>query len=426
MRVPMTHRKTVLKNGIRIISEKLDHFRSVSLGIWVNVGSRDEVEEENGISHFIEHMIFKGTRNRNSLQIAKELDAIGGFSNAFTGKEFTCFHSKVLDKHFTTLADILSDIFLNSIFDPQDIDRERQVILQEINLVEDTPDEHIHVLFNRQFWTDHALGMSILGSEETVSGIKKKTILNYMKRFYSPEKIILTAAGNIDHDDLVAYFKPLFEPLRSNNENPPKITPQIKAGVSCHQKDLEQVHICLGGEAPHLLSDLRFASTIFNTILGGNMSSLLFQEIREKRGLAYSVYSFISAFLDTGLLGVYVGTDPLEVNRVLEVINHEIKRIQKGELSEWDLKAAKEHLIGGILLGAESTDNRMMRLARNEYLFGRYMSYEELVKTLEKVTVDEVVAVTSETFLRDKVSLVTLGPINREDLDLGCLQFPDR
>ena len=419
------HRKTVLKNGIKILSERLEHYRSVSLGIWVNVGSRDEAEQENGISHFIEHMIFKGTRNRNSLQIAKELDAIGGLSNAFTGKEYTCFHSKVLDNHFSTLADILSDIFLNSIFDAQDMDRERQVILQEINLVEDTPDEHIHELFNHHFWNNHPLGMSILGTEKTVSGIKKKTILNYIKRFYSPERIMIAAAGNVHHDDLVDYFKPIFESLRSRNEIPPKITPKVNAGVSCHEKDLEQVHICMGGEAPHLLSDLRFASTIFNTILGGNMSSLLFQEIREKRGLAYSVYSFISAFLDTGLLGVYVGTDPLKGNHVLELINHEIKKIQNGKLSKPDLKAAQEHLIGGILLGAESTDNRMMRLARNEYLFGRYMSYEELVKHLEKVTMDEVVTVANETFLKDKVSLVTLGPISKEDLDLGCLQFAD-
>jgi predicted Zn-dependent peptidase len=419
------YHKTVLKNGIKIISERLEHYRSVSLGIWVNVGSRDEVEKENGISHFIEHMIFKGTRHRNSLQIAKELDAIGGLSNAFTGKEFTCFHSKVLDNHFSTLADILSDIFLNSNFDRQDMDRERQVILQEINLVEDTPDEHIHVLFNRHFWNNHPLGMSILGTEETVSAIKKKTILNYIKRFYSPERILIAAAGNIYHDDLVEYFKTVFEPLSPSKEIPHKITPQVNAGVSCHEKDLEQVHVCLGGEAPPLLSDLRFASTLFNTILGGNMSSLLFQEIREKRGLAYSVYSFISAFLDTGLLGVYVGTDPLAVNRVLEVINQEIKRIQKGELSKSDLKAAQEHLIGGILLGGESTDNRMMRLARSEYIFGRYMSYEELVKHLEKVTMDEVVAVAKESFLSDKVSLVTLGPITKEDLNLEYLQFAD-
>ena len=417
------YNKTVLKNGIRIISERLEHFRSISLGIWVDAGSRDEVEKENGISHFIEHMIFKGTPNRSSLQIAKELDAIGGFSNAFTGKEQTCFHSKVLDKHFSTLSDILSDIFLNSIYDPQDINRERQVILQEINMVEDTPDEHIHVLFNHLFWNNHPLGMPILGTNESVSIIRKKTILNYVKRFYAPSRIIFSAAGNIDHEDMVACFQPLFESMESDSEDTPRSAPGVNAGVSCHYKDLEQVHICLGGNAPHMKSELRFAGAILNTILGGSMSSRLFQEIREKRGLAYSVYSFLSAYMDAGLLGVYVATGPLEVNRVLDLINIEIRKVRTGEISGSDIAAAKEHLTGGILLGAESMDARMMRLAKNEYIYGKYISYEELVDSLEKVTVDEVVAVAEDAFQNDEVLLTTLGPVKKEDMDLGCLQF---
>ena len=308
--------KTVLKNGVRILSEKLEHFRSVSLGIWVNVGSREEKAQENGISHFIEHMIFKGTQSRNSLEIAKQLDAIGGLSNAFTGKETTCFHSRVLDKHFSNLADILLDIFLNSAFDPREMDRERQVILQEINMVEDTPDEQVHVLFNHLFWMKHPLGMSILGTGETVSGIDKESILHYIKKFYTPDRITIAAAGNIDHDVLLGYFQPLFESIEPTHESHPRIVPDIHGGVLCHYKETEQVHICLGGKAPHLSSDLRFAGAILNTILGGSMSSRLFQEIREKRGLAYSVYSFLSGYIDTGLLGVYVGTDPKECPRV--------------------------------------------------------------------------------------------------------------
>jgi predicted Zn-dependent peptidase len=415
------YNKTVLKNGIRIISERMEHFRSVSLGIWVKAGSRDEVEKENGISHFIEHMIFKGTRTRTNPQIAKQLDAIGGFSNAFTGKEHTCFHSKVLDKHLPILIEILSDIFLNSLFNPKDMDRERQVILQEIDMLEDTPDEQIHVLFNRLFWMNHPLGMSILGTDETVSSIKKDTILNYIKRFYTPSRIILSAAGNIDHETLVAYLRPLFEPLESSNEDHPRRIPSINVGISCSHKDLEQVHICLGGKAPHLTSEFRFAGAILNTILGGNMSSRLFQEIREKRGLAYSVYSFFSAYVDTGLLGIYVGTDPLTVNRVLGLINTEMRKIQKGKISKSDLSAAKEHLTGGILLGAESVDARMMRLARNEYVLGRYMSYEELVTSLEKVSVDEVIAVARDAFQSERVSLATLGQARKEDMDLTFL-----
>jgi predicted Zn-dependent peptidase len=417
------YHKTVLENGVRILSEKMEHLRSVSLGIWVGAGSRDEMERENGISHFVEHMVFKGTRERSSLEIAKELDAIGGLSNAFTGKEHTCYHSKVLDKHLPPLAEILSDIFLHSIFNPQDMDRERQVILQEINMMEDTPEDRIHVLLNRLCWIDHPLGMCVLGTDETVSNIKKETILNYMKRFYTPTRIIITAAGNIDHDVLVAQFQPLFESIESGDEDPPRSIPRVHSDISCYWKDLEQVHICLGGKAPNLSSDLRFAGAVLNTILGGNMSSRLFQEIREKRGLAYSLYSFLSAYMDTGLMGVYVGTEPSQVNHVLEIVNREIRNIRDGDVSKSDLTAAREHLMGGVLLGAESTDLRMMRLAKNDYVFGRYVSYDELVAKLEEVTVDEIVAVAENTFRNDEVSLVTLGKKKREDLDLACLQF---
>ena len=233
------YNKTVLENGLRIVSERLDHFRSVSLGIWVNVGSRDEVERENGVSHFIEHMIFKGTANRSSLQIAKELDAIGGLSNAFTGIEYTCFHSRVLDKHLRSLSEILSDIFLHSLFDPQDMSRERQVILQEINMLEDTPDEQIHVLFSRQFWLNHPLGMPVMGTPETVSSIDKRTVLSHIRRFYTPARIIVAAAGNVDHEDLVRYFRSLFESLPKETENPPRLAPVNHAAVSCQFKNLE-------------------------------------------------------------------------------------------------------------------------------------------------------------------------------------------
>jgi len=417
------YHKTILDNGVRIISEQLDHLRSVSLGIWVDAGSRDEEESENGISHFIEHMVFKGTRNRTSLQIAKELDAVGGLSNAFTGKENTCFHARVLGKHFTLVGDIFSDIFLNSTFDPVDMDRERLVILQEISMVEDTPDDNIHVLFNRFFWMNHPVGMSILGSGETVSTFNRETILKYIKLFYVPEKIIVAAAGNVDHQTVVSYFKPVLESLTKGSSNLKRTIPSPHPGVSVHCKDLEQVHICLGGEAPSLTSEKRFASAILNTILGGNMSSRLFQEIRENRGLAYSVYSFLSAYMDTGLLGVYVATDIQNVNPVLETIQREIKKIGKGELSESDLHDAKEHLIGGIYLASESSDSRMMRIAKNEFNFERYVDYEELITCLERVKTDEVIEISNSIFQKGKVSLTTLGPLEEEGLDKSNLQF---
>ncbi len=419
----MMYHKTVLNNGARIISEQLDHLRSVSFGIWVDAGSRDEDSLENGVSHFIEHMIFKGTRNRSSLQIAKELDAVGGLSNAFTGKENTCFHARVLGKHFTILADIFSDIFINSTFDPEDMARERQVILQEINMVEDNPEDNIHVLFNRFFWGDHPVGMSILGTEKTVSALNKESIIKYINKFYVPERIIVAAAGDVDHQSMVSYFEPVFEPLKRGNSNPKRIAPRSNAGISVHIKDLEQVHICVGGEAPSIISEKRFASAILNTILGGNMSSRLFQEIRENRGLAYSVYSFLSTYMDTGFLGIYVATDLRNVNPVLETIQTEIRKISKGELSKSDLAAAKENLIGGIYLASESADGQMMRIAKNEFCFERYVSYEELVSKLEKVTADEVIEVSSGIFREGQVSLATLGPLKEDDLDKSNLQF---
>ena len=417
------YNKTVLDNGVRVISERSGPLRSVSLGIWVNAGSRDEVEGENGIFHFIEHMSFKGTRNRTSLQIAKELDALGGFSNAFTSKESTCFHAKVLDKHFIDSAGILSDVFLNSTFDPEDVERERQVIFQEISMVEDTPDDNIHVLFNRLFWIDHPIGMSTLGTDDTVSGIGRETILSYLNKFYVPERVLIAASGNLDHQSMVSYFKPLFEAIEASNSNPERSAPYPNSGLSIHYKELEQIHICLGGEAPSLSNDKRFACAIFNTILGGNMSSRLFQEIREKQGLAYSVYSFLSAYMDTGLLGVYVATDAGSVNPVLETVQREIQKIKKGELSESELSAAKDHLIGGMYLAAESSDNRMMRIAKNEFNFQRYVSYEEVASNLERVTRDEVVAVVGDIFSGNKIALATLGPLKEEDLDNNNLFF---
>jgi predicted Zn-dependent peptidase len=401
----------------------MDHVRSVSLGIWVNAGSRDEIRQENGISHFIEHMTFKGTRNRSSHEIAKELDAVGGLSNAFTGKENTCFHARVLSKHLHHLSDLFADILLNSIFNPEDMERERQVILQEISMVEDTPDDNIHVLFNKFFWINHPIGMSILGTDETVSAIRQETITRYMKTCYRPDRIVVVAAGNVDHEELVNGFSPFSEFLESGESKLNRTKPQINSGVSIHFKELEQVHICLGGGAPSLRDEKRFAAALLNTILGGNMSSRLFQEIREKQGLAYSVYSFLSAYADAGVLGVYVASDARNVNPVLETIQREIEKIKRGQLSEAELAAAKDHLIGSIILGSESVDNRMMRNAKNEFVFERYVSYEALVGQLQKVKVDDVVESANSIFKNRHVSLATLGPFNEGDLALDTLSF---
>ena len=420
----MIYKKTVFDNGTKIITESISHAKSVSLGIWVNAGSRDELDKERGIFHFIEHMIFKGTKSRSAIQIAKDLDTIGGFSNAFTGKEQTCFHARVLDKHLRFLTDLFSDIFINSVFAEKDLELEKSVVLQEISMMEDIPDEYVHVLSDQTFWEGDPLGRPILGTKETVSKITRKDILDYVSRFYSPKRIVIAAAGNVDHDLLVDYFRSFLEPLPvENNVSLARPTPLITPTVSSYPKELEQVHLCLGAQASSLSGEKRFAEAIFNTILGGNMSSRLFQEIREKRGLAYSVYSYISAFIDTGLLRIYVAIDKKEINRVVKLIGMLIKGIQNGDLSEDDIARAKECLIGGILLSAENMGNLMMRLAKNEFIFERYISYEELIKELEKVTLNEVIDVSKRVFSAGNVSMTALGPVDKDKISVDPLNF---
>lgn len=419
----MIYKKTVFDNGTKIITESLSHAKSLSLGIWVNAGSRDEIEKERGIFHLIEHMIFKGTKSRSAIQIAKDLDIIGGFSNAFTGKEQTCFHARVLEKHLQFLTNLFSDIFINSVFAEKDLELEKSVIFQEISMMEDTPDEYIHVLFDQSFWGGDPLGRSILGTKETVSNINRGEILDYVSRFYSPRRVVIAAAGNVDHDLLVDHYREFFEPLPDQNNSTPRPTPLTTPTVSSYPKELEQVHLCLGAQASSLSGEKRFSEAIFNTILGGNMSSRLFQEIREKRGLAYSLYSHISGYMDTGLIKIYVATDKEEINRVLELIGLMIRRIKDGDLSVSDMARTKEYLIGGILIGSENMDNLMIRLAKNEFIFERYISYEELIAELEKVTLDEVIDVSKRIFSADKVSLTVLGPVDRDKIAVDPLSF---
>ncbi len=418
------NRKTVLENGVRIVSERMPHVRSVSLGIWVNTGSRDELPPENGVSHFIEHMSFKGTHTRSAYQIAKDLDAIGGLSNAFTGKETTCFYGRVLDRHFPVLADILSDIFIHPTFQPEDMEREREVIFQEINMVEDTPDDYLNVLFQSLFWPDHPIGRPILGSTETVSRMDRKMIREYISKHYIPERMLVVAAGNVDHDAMVDYFRPIFETGSDfEGESPERSLPLTSGGVMVMPKALEQVHFCLGGNAPSQMNESRFACAILNTILGGNMSSRLFQEIRENRGLAYSVYSFFSPYVDVGLLGVYAATDARNVNSVLDITQKEIKKIARGELSENDLHIAKENIIGGMYLTSESSDSRMMRAAKNEFIFEKYVDYDEVAKKVERVRVNDVVEMADSVFGEGQIAFTALGPIEEDEVDQECLSF---
>jgi predicted Zn-dependent peptidase len=404
--------KTVLDNGIRIVTKKVPHARSVAMGVWVNVGARDEKAEEGGLSHFIEHMIFKGTKRRSALQIAKEFDAIGGQCNAFTSKENTCYYAKVMDTHVDTMVDLLSDIFLNSVFDPAEVERERQVILQEIRMVEDTPDDHVHVLLFQGVWGNHPIGRSILGTPETVGRFDADTIKDYFRRAYQPERIVIAAAGNIDHGPFSESIARAFEVVRKGKSFPERSKPSMDWVAHAYPKDLEQVHVCLGTQGVHVMDPRRHACALLNVILGGNMSSRLFQEIRERRGLAYSIYSFLSSYSDTGMLGVYVGVDKSNTDQAISLILKEMKQLRKTPIDDSELRNAKEHLKGGVFLAAESTDNQMTRLAHNEIVFGRYVSLDELTDKIEAVTAEDMMSLADEIFKDGAVTLAVLGPVD--------------
>ncbi len=413
------YQKTVLNNGVRIITEKIPYVYSVSMGIWVSVGSRDEGDGERGITHFIEHMLFKGTQKRTALDIAKELDAVGGFANAFTSKENVCFHAKVLDRHLHLVVDVLTDIFLNSTFSPQEIEREQQVILQEIRMIEDTPDEYVHILFQERFWENNPLGLPIYGSAEAIERIDRNRILEYLSTTFHPERIVIAAAGNLEHQEFVDLLAPAMEALESSPRVMRRARPSERDFVQVITKDLEQVHLCLGMPGTSQVDDARYACYLLNAILGSSMSSRLFQEIRERRGLAYSVYSFANSHEDTGLLGVYAGISSENVEETLRVIHDQLSLLAVEPISEAELSAAKEQLKGSMYLNAESTDSRMNRLAKNEFLFGRCVPFEESEEKINGVEREDILKWFKEAYDPKNLALILLGPT---DIDTTMLE----
>jgi predicted Zn-dependent peptidase len=378
------------------------------------VGARDESEEQSGLSHFIEHMIFKGTARRSAYQIAKEFDAIGGHTNAFTSMEHTCYHAKVMDTHLETMVSILSDIFLNSVFDPAEIERERPVIFQEIGMVEDTPEEYIHLLSGNQFWGNHPLGRSILGTRENIMNFDATTIKSYFRKFYNPERILISLAGNVEHDRIVDLVGPAFANVSGSNQLPRRTKPSVNAGVKSYTRSLEQVHICLATLGVSLTDQRRFAASLLNTILGGNMSSRLFQEIREQRSLAYSIYSFMSSHVDTGMFGVYTGVSRDNARQTTELVLASLDRLCKEPVDEEELRDAKEYTKGNLFLAAESVDNQMVRLAQNEIYFGRYIPLEIITEKIEAVDAGQIQQLACELFRKDQISLTLLGPLDDE------------
>jgi predicted Zn-dependent peptidase len=403
--------KTVLKNGVRILTQKRPHTRSVSMGVWVNVGARDEKLAENGLSHFIEHMIFKGTRKRSAYQIAKEFDAIGGNTNAFTTMENTCYHAKVMDTHTEIMVDILSDIFLNSVFDPREIEKERPVVLQEIGMIEDSPDEYVHLLSGKNFWGDTALGRSILGSPKNIIRFDADLIKNFCKRLYQPERIVISVAGNAEHAFIMDRVGPTFESIPLDNTLAERLPPQSQSLVDLNYRKLEQVHLCLGTPGLSITDPRRYAYALLNTILGGNMSSRLFQEIREKRGLAYTVYSFIISHVDTGMFGIYAAVDPKRALETMGLILAEITRLKNERVDYAELQGAIEYTKGSLLLASENNDNHMVRNAQNEIHFSRDIPLQEVIELIESVTIEDIVDLSRRLFKKDKMVLTTLGSV---------------
>jgi predicted Zn-dependent peptidase len=411
------YQKTVLDNGLRVITEEIPYLRSVSIGVWVVTGSRDERPDENGISHFIEHLLFKGTEKRTAFDIAKEIDSVGGTLNAFTGREYTCFYAKVIDQNLPLAIDLLSDIFLHSLMDPKDVEKERMVILQEIKMVEDTPDDYIHDLFNRVCWGDHPLGFPIYGTSELVQSFRRDQLHQFFKENYPPERIVVCAAGNLKHQRVVDMIEATFGRISKSDKTHGRSKPHPISTTNVWKRDLEQVHFCLGTRGLQYNHSLRFASYVLNTILGGGMSSRLFQEIRENRGLAYSVYSYLPTYIDSGLVVVYAGTNEDSFQEVIDLVLNEFNHIKKGPLKNGELETAKEQLKGNLLLSMESSDNLMTRLAKNEIYFQSYLPVGMILKGIDEVKEDTVRQLANEIFDERLYCLTVLGPMNGNYLD---------
>ncbi len=414
---------TTLSNGIRVVTEQMPHVRSVSLGIWIGTGSRRENAEENGISHFIEHMVFKGTKNRSAEEIARSVDSIGGGLDAFTAKEMVSYNTKVLDEHLPLAFDVLADLVRNPLFRDEDIEKEKGVILEELKMEVDNPEYLLHEIFSSNFWKDHPIGKPILGTKDTVQKFHREMLQEYYGRIYSPKNILITAAGNLKHDHIVELARRHFEELQMAAPVPPDRKPVPHARLVFRNKtSLEQMHLYMGVPSYALPHDDRFVCYVLNTLLGGGMSSRLFQNIREKQGLAYAVYSELSMYSDTGCLAIYAGTSVEAARKVVASIIDEFRDLKQNLVPAEELRRAKDHLKGSFMLGLESTSSRMGNLARQELYFKRFFSLDEMVESIEKVTAEEVQRLAREFFDAKNITLAMLGNlgdfrIKREELD---------
>lgn len=410
-----TYHKTVLENNLRVLTEHIPHVRSVAVGVWVATGSRNESPANNGISHFLEHMVFKGTLTRNAEQIAQSLESVGGQLNAFISRELTCYYAHVLDEHLPVAIDVLADVLANPLFHPEDIEKEKGVVIEEIKNLNDTPDGLIHDLFAKAIWGPHPLGLSILGSEENVKGFTRQDILQHLVGHYRADRVVIVAAGNVDHDKFVEWVEAKFHLSEARGEGLSQGLPDISIKVDVYPRDISQAHLCIGTRGLSFQSPKRYALLALNTILGGGMSSRLFQAVRERTGIAYSVYSYVDFLGDTGIFGTYVGTDTNRLKEALGLILTEFEELKSQEVDEEELFRVKSQLKGNLMLALENTGNRMSRLARMEIYLGRYLTLDETLAAVDRITEEEILEVATELFDRQKLNLTILGPVE-EDL----------
>ena len=413
---------TQLANGVRVVTEQMDHVRSVSMGIWIGTGSRRETADENGICHFIEHMVFKGTKHRSAEDIARSVDSIGGGLDAFTSKEMVSYNTKVLDEHLPVAFEVLADLVRNPLFREEDIEKEKGVILEELKMEVDNPEYLLHEIFSSNFWKDHPIGKPILGTKDTVQKFDRGMLDEYFRRIYSPGNILITAAGNLKHEHLVELTRRHFDDLPVNGTLTPDKKPTPHARLVFRNKtSLEQTHLYMGVPSYPMPHESRFACYVLNTVLGGGMSSRLFQNIREKQGLAYAVYSELSMYRDTGCMAIYAGTSIETAGKVVESIVQELRELKQNLVPAEELRRAKDHLKGSFVLGLESTSSRMMNLARQELYYKRFFTIDEMLERIEEVGAEQVQHIAQEFFDSKNITLAMLGNlgefrIRREDL----------
>jgi predicted Zn-dependent peptidase len=414
--------KQVLPNGLVAITETMSHVRSVSVGVWVRNGSRREVPEENGLAHFIEHMVFKGTERRSAEAIAREMDSVGGMLDAFTSKEQICFNAKVLDEHLPIAFDVIADLVLRPRFDSEDLKKERKVVLEEIKMDLDNPEYLLHEIFTRGFWPGHPLGRPILGTPETVEKFNRDALCTRFQNWFAPDHLVVTAAGNVAHDRVMELVRREFGALAPAGPADGGGAPSTQAPIVLEKKrDLEQVHICIGVPSVPLAHQDRFSFAVLNNLLGGGMSSRLFQNIREKRGLAYAVFSELTPYSDAGMMTVYAGTATEAIGQVIDLTIQEFRSLKETLVSEEELRRSKNHLKGSLMLSLESTSSRMSNLARQELYFGRFFSLDEILAAIEAVTSDELRSLAQRYFQPDHIAVTVLGPLNGFTLDRSRL-----